>query len=1824
MGTYNLEEYTKISKLKLSDTENIYDFLAEYNLYSNNYDQWKNNYKSKVSLRSYTTDDLVEASHYRDLKTSTGKSDSELLNLRYNYDEFNRKYAEVKKDSKDTANDSKDNNVISEEKLRIQKQIESKEFSREDSFSIGTVFLSIPPSQISVSDERQNFRFDTLRSVGETILSSGRSTTRVDLDIVFNGLDDINNKLRPLLAQYKTTPFLPIKNSYLENILTPFNIQYNSESSNKDTIVEDLVKVSSESKTAENDITGILKRLQDRGYISQESMMTLVESYFKNPSEIPPSSIADEDIRVKPNNEKTVSFATLLRKEINVNNSDEKSLVALERDISKLDGLQSSLEDLSTQSSRLRKECLQERMLNKPIVGVLSQLSISTVPDFPETLACRISLYIFNYEPFSEDFAFIADGGEDRWTQNVWECSLFIDWYARRFLSETEDNKKLNLKKVAGDSKTTIAYIENISPVDDNEDSTDSVATDEMEIGDGLEISGISISFKNIIQFLPILSHKNPTCQYLGSYNTDVSINMFATNISKVNEFSKMIEKTGGASRTNNNITRNNFILIKNELLQFCGMRYFAINSFNIDTVPENPGLYSLSIMLSEYKLETREAQKLKRQGITSDEEIKKAARWMLDKSHKYAANGRFSGQYAEYGYYYKTLSNQNDGWLYGSNKENNLIISHWNEWNQGYRDWKKLSEAQQGIEKSALSNKSPANTTNLSPSGRSSIVKDYSLDFIDSFNGKDDGLLFNNSLDSIAGVLAIEHEDDIKKMILNETEHPLLVQHLENSRDADSPLRRSYCYPDLELPKYSDITNGLYLKNTYKKSGMGGKQDRQPLQSDWSDVDPDFFMYKRYLWEQIDGDTNLHKAIKRSMDTFEKMLHSNKNYKEKKAPSEKDIAKKLENKDIQLIPEDIDSKEKFINDAEAYVGPLMKLKKVVDRYVVGKVVFGMLIAKVVNENLKKNTAKRQEVMGQPVSTKEDQTESVIGISKIATAGDDRSIDDSQITNITKTYSYDRLSKEHLGTIAKRIRDQQKDNDLRMVRAFPTFKLYFIEEDSEEWGLYDDPYEYGAINSIDIIKSRKEAADTAVISLLNTYGVLDSSDYGLYDEATKNRKKGPTESFDIDKQETALEQRIDQFILKPGTRIQIKMGYSSDPNLLDIVFNGMVAEVSTGDTMNIVAQGYGVELLTPTSKDNYTEFRVAMFKILDKAVKSPHLLHFGRWEWLGKFTSQQKVAGLRKKVEAGFLNKDLSNFHWESWHRNLPAFRHLYELRNDPKDDNIYHPEQTYLYNIFGGAKGTFIAQGKTVWDVFQDMTRRMPGYISAVLPFDYRATIYFGPADGTYYYTNRKNRIYKEFDFDTRTSTPEEKINELSMVRGKYEIVPQQNLRKNANILGSHLTDIYNSTSDKKIKKNIESVVSSISGGTSFLQASSENAINFLDTTALSNLNSKNENDLTKINAVKFISNSLASGKNLDFKGSVKGNTISIQYESNENRYSDSNGKIYTETELVNDYNAVRTEEYNRDQYRKLVRTYHYKDSVHHIIANNIVASDQYMYNKATVRYGSDSEWVNSKRKGQLGPAETVSAQADDDIWPEKIKEQKISERNAHDITLAWLYSLSNLWLGMREMYVGGLTLLGDPSIKPYDFVFMNDFFNDMYGPVEVEQVTHHFSRDTGFVTTIVPDLVCYVNNILSKGATLVAGSYSDALSRRMDNLRVLENIPLGKMSPFRLGHMLPFSSGTMWPFRSIQKVPELWARLIFSLSALSVDRREPISFTPLLYAGRPYIAGIEGFRKDTLVEAIDGFVQRFDLRNRDTVKYIKSRWTLFTRKLSDWWSRK
>ena len=162
----------------------------------------------------------------------------------------------------------------------------------------------------------------------------------------------------------------------------------------------------------------------------------------------------------------------------------------------------------------------------------------------------------------------------------------------------------------------------------------------------------------------------------------------------------------------------------------------------------------------------------------------------------------------------------------------------------------------------------------------------------------------------------------------------------------------------------------------------------------------------------------------------------------------------------------------------------------------------------------------------------------------------------------------------------------------RLVRAFPTYYVIFIDEGRKigSWKLHDNFYNMNAISSINVVKSRKIAADTCNIVMNNSFNSYtmeaDSTTtqqytdiYGLRD--VFDSIFSPKAYFEKEKAIRLRKTTPDTVVLQPGIRIHVRMGYSADGSKLPIVFNGKIAEVNVEEVAEIIAQGDGHELMNP-------------------------------------------------------------------------------------------------------------------------------------------------------------------------------------------------------------------------------------------------------------------------------------------------------------------------------------------------------------------------------------------------------------------------------------------------------------------------------------------------------------------------------------------------------------------------------------------------------------------------------------------------------------------
>jgi hypothetical protein len=185
--------------------------------------------------------------------------------------------------------------------------------------------------------------------------------------------------------------------------------------------------------------------------------------------------------------------------------------------------------------------------------------------------------------------------------------------------------------------------------------------------------------------------------------------------------------------------------------------------------------------------------------------------------------------------------------------------------------------------------------------------------------------------------------------------------------------------------------------------------------------------------------------------------------------------------------------------------------------------------------------------------------------------------------------------------------------------------------------------------------------------------------------------------------------------------------------------------------------------------------------------------------------------------------------------------------------------------------------------------------------------------------------------------------------------------------------------------------------------------------------------------------------------------------------------------------------------------------DSYRHIVSNNITADAEGMSNEVILTFPSSEPVMSDPRIGATtvdamnDSVRTYRTVVDDDI---KAEYRRINQTFQKNIDTNWYDELGSfisvkresgedsfyrsptgrLWIPsyirvantilanhLAPMYTGEICILGNPGMKPWDVVYIQDDYNDMQGPIEIDTVIHKMSRREGFTTRIVPNAVVY-----------------------------------------------------------------------------------------------------------------------------------------------------
>ena len=705
-----------------------------------------------------------------------------------------------------------------------------------------------------------------------------------------------------------------------------------------------------------------------------------------------------------------------------------------------------------------------------------------------------------------------------------------------------------------------------------------------------------------------------------------------------------------------------------------------------------------------------------------------------------------------------------------------------------------------------------------------------------------------------------------------------------------------------------------------------------------------------------------------------------------------------------------------------------------------------------------------------------------------------------------------------------------------MSEAFPTIKLMFMEDANE--GIYyafDNFYSYATITDIEMERPADKPA-TLRIQITNLAHLLDNKLYdgtlaGAWDhtldkyasiEASTSDggpvsggttpigasvfKNGPgsapsqivTEKMEgsdnIEGARGGVNYKrvpLQYFPLQTGTKIQLRMGNTNDPDKLFPVFCGQVTEIEGNDIITITAQSYLLELCSQLGDKAQTDSWCHLGNILGKAVGSLPLIGSilgsgkGSGPAYGGFTIWGDSADTGTIISNMLKNSSAKHFgHWQidqlpnsfikgfGWKElALPAIGTIVHgvtgsdaasnlTSYDRTDENIsiIRSTQSDGTSVPYQTAHAYADQGVwyrplayhvdsstswTTWELLQDVARRYPEYLLLEkwygFPYGSNATMVYGhPFD---WYWARQTLVGDQEIETVKLSDPDTYKQWWNSGGGKGLV-----------------TDLFNSGS-------------LFIGGPDLIAHSS---LSYPDLIANENYflgELTGDNITTKTLATLLRSSWVPGGKYSRDQLNIVQKKMS-EIEKSLNSYV--NAKKGTGGNVVS------------SEILKPIRRYHFID--HNSIIHNGMSLNSKIYNCVKIGDGlggkSGGKVYSIRANANIPDCHIRSIDVTDKINDpkENVIDQTITFAGGKQGILE-VYGQSFLRDEVGKMYRGEIILKGVPEIEPMDVLILMDIPNALQGPVEVESVTHTYNQETGFITIIKPRCCISINESMSAG---------------------------------------------------------------------------------------------------------------------------------------------
>lgn len=377
-------------------------------------------------------------------------------------------------------------------------------------------------------------------------------------------------------------------------------------------------------------------------------------------------------------------------------------------------------------------------------------------------------------------------------------------------------------------------------------------------------------------------------------------------------------------------------------------------------------------------------------------------------------------------------------------------------------------------------------------------------------------------------------------------------------------------------------------------------------------------------------------------------------------------------------------------------------------------------------------------------------------------------------------FQFLRNSKIHTEATIRSTIDQVDDTYFSYRKLFPCFRAYIIDDRGNDILASDSFFNLHRVVSVDVTQDKNDA-DLAVITVADPLQLTQSSTlpkgYVQTVESNKRDLVSPTtSSSDRIVYDSILNNNVagylNRFKITYGRAIVIKAGYEANVKNLKTIFTGKISEIQPGDLFTIICQGWKSELINRQVSfynDDPSTWGARDLAIQAIAKAAPE--GFGQYftvretnAFLKGLTDLDSAIALSKSVQntrsiaideygADNIIDSVERFGRRSIGLGGQAKR---KGGTDTRLKNIWYPDTPQYSNLFGWRSNlgcppdyvndSWIVPLKPAWEVLQEAARHAWNCIVQVVPYDSKATIFMGHPDQPYYYTRSNPTDVRKF----------------------------------------------------------------------------------------------------------------------------------------------------------------------------------------------------------------------------------------------------------------------------------------------------------------------------------------------------------------------------------------------------------------------------------------------------------------------------------------------